>query len=81
MTAAARAIRARNPAKIVVAVPVASADTCQALQREVDEVVCPATPEPFYAVGLWYDDFGQTSDDDVRRILMRAHPNTEKTRG
>ena len=69
MRAAAQALATRGPARIVVAVPVASAETCEALAREVDEVVCAATPEPFYAVGLWYDNFDQTSDSDVRALL------------
>jgi predicted phosphoribosyltransferase len=72
MRAAAQALAMKEPAKIVVAVPIASADTCEALSREVDEVVCAVTPEPFYAVGLWYDDFDQTSDDDVRALLAES---------
>jgi predicted phosphoribosyltransferase len=69
MRAAVQALRTRQPAKIVVAVPIAASETCDALAREVDEMVCAVTPEPFYAVGLWYDDFDQTSDDDVRALL------------
>jgi predicted phosphoribosyltransferase len=72
MRAAAQALATRGPARIVVAVPVASAETCEALAREVDEVVCAATPEPFYAVGLWYDNFDQTSDSDVRALLSAS---------
>jgi predicted phosphoribosyltransferase len=69
MRAAVQALRTKQPAKIVVAVPIAAPETCDALAREVDEMVCAVTPEPFYAVGLWYDDFDQTSDDDVRALL------------
>ena len=72
MRAAARALAMKEPAKIVVAVPIASSDTCEALAREVDEVVCAVTPEPFYAVGLWYDDFDQTTDADVRALLAES---------
>lgn len=77
MRAAATALRAQRPARIVVAVPVASAQTCEDFQAEVDEVVCAVTPEPFVAVGLWYEQFEQTSDQQVRELLDRAasrHP-------
>jgi putative phosphoribosyl transferase len=66
MRAAAQALASQRPARIVVAVPIAARETCEALSREVDEVVCAVMPEPFRAVGLWYDDFDQTSDEDVR---------------
>jgi len=72
MRAAAQALAMKEPAKIVVAVPIASPDTCEALSHEVDEIVCAVTPEPFYAVGLWYDDFDQTTDDDVRALLAES---------
>ena len=72
MLAAARALRQQGPARIVVAVPVAAPDTCQLLKADVDEVVCAATPEPFYAVGLWYRDFSQTTDEEVRELLERS---------
>jgi predicted phosphoribosyltransferase len=72
MRAAAAAARAQGPRRIVVAVPVAAAETCRDLAREVDEVVCAVTPEPFYAVGMWYDDFDQTTDGEVRDLLARA---------
>lgn len=72
MRAAAQTIRTQGPAKIVVAVPVAASSTCEAFRTEVDEVVCAVTPEPFYAVGLWYHDFSQTTDDEVRALLARA---------
>lgn len=72
MLAAVRAVRAQQPARIVVAVPTAAAETCVQLRSEADEVVCATTPEPFGAVGMWYDDFSQTSDEEVRELLARA---------
>ncbi|MGN6525933.1 MAG: phosphoribosyltransferase [Burkholderiaceae bacterium] len=72
MRAAVRAVRGRGPARVVVAVPVGAADTCAALRDEADEVACVASPEPFEAVGIWYEDFGQTGDDEVRALLARA---------
>jgi putative phosphoribosyl transferase len=72
MLAAVKALRQLGPARIVVAVPVASPDTCELLKDEVDEVVCAVTPEPFYAVGLWYRDFPQTSDEEVRELLQQS---------
>jgi putative phosphoribosyl transferase len=72
MLAAVRALKSRQPARIVVAVPLAAAESCARLTEEADAVVCPVTPEPFVAVGLWYDSFPQVSDDEVRQILARA---------
>lgn len=72
MRAAATALRARHPAAIVAAVPVAASRTCASLQDVVDRVVCVDTPEPFHAVGLYYRNFEQTSDEEVRRLLARA---------
>ena len=72
MRAAAVALRRAGPAKIITAVPVAARATCEVLAAEVDEVVCAATPEPFYAVGQWYEQFTQTSDDEVRELLASA---------
>ena len=69
MRAAVAALRSLDPARIVVAVPVAARDTCEALRDEADEVVCARTPEPFRAVGLWYEDFEQTSDEEVGELL------------
>lgn len=73
MRAAVQAVRAMRPARIIVGVPVASADTC----RDFDDLsdvtcVCSATPEPFYGVGMWYRDFSQTTDEEVRDLLARA---------
>jgi erythromycin esterase-like protein len=65
-------LRMRHPARIVVAVPVGAADTCRALRREADEVICLHTPDPFGGVGMWYDDFGQTGDAEVRELLAAA---------
>jgi predicted phosphoribosyltransferase len=69
MRAAVAAVRAQGPARVVVAVPVAAAETCEELRVEADEVVCAQMPDPFYAVGLWYRDFSQTTDDEVRELL------------
>ncbi len=74
MRAAAAALRLQQPAWLVVAVPVAAPAVCADLADEVDEIVCLTTPEPFYAVGQWYDDFSPTSDDEVRELLRRATP-------
>ena len=72
MRAAALALRQQAPSKLVVAVPTAARETCHDLRSEVDQVVCGITPEPFYAVGVWYDDFSETSDDEVRELLRSA---------
>ena len=72
MRAAVAAVRAQNPARIVVAVPTAAPETCAALSSEVDELVCPLRPRNFYAVSLWYDRFEQVSDDEVRTLLEKA---------
>jgi len=71
MRAAVKALRQHGPAQIVVAVPTASPETCGELKAEVDEVVCAITPEPFHAVGYWYEDFTQTTDQEVRELLAR----------
>ena len=77
MRAAIAALKQKHPAKIVVGVPVASSSTCEELEREVDEVVCVRQPGHFYAVGEWYEDFSQTSDDEVRELLHRAREQFE----
>jgi predicted phosphoribosyltransferase len=69
MRAAVKAVRQLDPAKIVVAVPVGSPDTCEELRAMADDVVCARTPHPFSAVGQWYRDFSQTSDEEVRGLL------------
>ena len=72
MRAAVAALRRQGPARIVVAVPVGAPETCAEFQDEADAVVCARTPEPFYAVGLWYEDFSQTTDEEVRELLEQA---------
>lgn len=72
MYAAVAAVGTRKPAHVVVAVPVGSPDVCRAFRTHVDDVVCLRMPDPMYAVGLWYDDFSQTSDAEVRALLDRA---------
>jgi predicted phosphoribosyltransferase len=72
MRAAALAVRKYDPAKIVVAVPVASEQTCNEFRDVVDDVICVITPDLFRAVGMWYDDFSQTSDDEVRELLSEG---------
>ncbi len=71
MRAAVAALRQQGPARIVVAVPVGAPEICTELQKEADEVVCAHMPEHFYAVGAWYDDFAQTTDEEVRHLLSR----------
>ena len=72
MRAAVKALRQSGAAKIVVAVPVGPPDTCREIAQEADETICLSTPEFFQAVGQYYEDFSQTSDDDVRKLLTRA---------
>lgn len=72
MRAAIRALRQMNPAILVLAIPVAPRATCDRLRDEVDELVCLETPEPFYGVGQFYDDFSQVCDEEVARLLERA---------
>jgi predicted phosphoribosyltransferase len=80
MRAAVAALRQQGPARIVVAVPVAAPSTCQELRREVDEIVCFATPEPFMAVGRFYDDFAQTTDEEVTELLAAARTDEDAPR-
>jgi putative phosphoribosyl transferase len=72
LQAAAMALKRQGPARIAAAVPVGAAETCAELRDMVDEIVCAETPEPFWAVGNWYDDFSQTTDEEVRSLLARA---------
>jgi putative phosphoribosyl transferase len=72
MRAAARAVRAQQPAHSIIAVPVGTVSTCMDLRREADEVLCALTPEPFNAVGYWYFDFTQTTDAEVHEFLERS---------
>ena len=69
MRAAVKALRQMQPARIVVAAPVAAAETCRSLATEADEVVCVSTPELFHAVSMWYQEFSQTTDEEVRTLL------------
>src|SRR5439155_13400031 len=72
MRAAVAALRQQHPSRIVVAVPVGAPETCAEFQDEADEAICALTPDPFYAVGLWYGDFTQTTDEEVRDLLEQA---------
>ena len=73
MRAAVKALRKKNPQKIVVAVPVGARETCDSFRNEVDTVaVCAITPEPFRAVGVWYRNFSQTTDAEVQQLLRKA---------
>jgi putative phosphoribosyl transferase len=78
MRAGVQSLRRLNPARIVVAVPVGARESVDLLRSVADEVVCPFTPEPFSAVGLWYANFAQTTDEEVRRLL--APPTPERAR-
>ena len=71
MLAAVKALR-QQAGRIVVAVPIASPETCEQLRGEVDDIICAVTPEPFYAVGCWYEDFSQATDEEVRDLLART---------
>jgi putative phosphoribosyl transferase len=71
MRAAVTAVRSHEPARVVVAVPVGAQDTCRDLEAAADEVICARMPEPFSAVGQWYVDFEQTTDEEVRQLLRR----------
>jgi predicted phosphoribosyltransferase len=71
MRAAIEGIKAKQPAKIVVAVPTAAPETCKLFESLVDEIVCAETPQPFYGVGMWYQDFSQTTDEEVRSLLEK----------
>jgi predicted phosphoribosyltransferase len=73
MRAAIAGLRAQDPARIVVAVPAAAPEACEAFRTEVDEIVCAITPEPFYGVGRWYEDFSQVTDEEVRMFLEEAN--------
>jgi len=72
MRAAVIALKQMKPDKIVVAVPVASDESCREFRQAVDATICVITPEPFYGVGLWYEDFSQTTDEEVRELLKKS---------
>jgi putative phosphoribosyl transferase len=80
MRAAVRALRAMDAGSIIVAVPVAARETCDEFRAEVDDIVCLRTPEPFQAVGLWYEDFTQTTDEEVHELLAGAPQRKEAVR-
>lgn len=81
MRSAVAALKQQQPARIIIAVPTAAASTCDELRAQADEVtcICLMTPEPFFAVGLWYEDFAQTTDEEVRELLARAAHLRETT--
>ncbi|ARV60293.1 phosphoribosyl transferase [Nostocales cyanobacterium HT-58-2] len=79
MRAAVEALQRHRPAKIIIAVPVCASETCKEFVGKVDEVVCAAIPNPFYSVGLWYVDFPQTTDEEVRDLIQQAANNHETT--
>ncbi|HBY95094.1 MAG: phosphoribosyltransferase [Ardenticatenaceae bacterium] len=83
MRAAVAALRQQQPAQIVVAVPVATREGCATLEAHVDDLICVSMPEPFYAIGLWYEDFSQVTDEEVRDLLQQARPefSTSPDRG
>jgi putative phosphoribosyl transferase len=80
MQAATLALRQQGPARIIIAVPVGASETCLRLGGVADGVVCLRTPDPFTAVGLWYEDFGQTSDEEVAHLLSDSAPIRTATR-
>jgi putative phosphoribosyl transferase len=80
MRAAVRALSQEKAGAIIVAVPVAARETCEELSREVDDIVCLRTPDPFQAVGLWYDDFSQTTDEEVHKLLAARDNVTADSR-
>jgi putative phosphoribosyl transferase len=72
MRAAIAGLKAQSPGRIIVAVPTASPETCGEFESEVDEILCAVTPQPFFGVGIWYDDFSQTTDEEVRELLEKS---------
>jgi putative phosphoribosyl transferase len=76
MRAAVEAVKERSPLKVIVAVPLAAIDTCHDFESLVDQIICLSTPEPFHAVGIWYEDFPQASDEEVNELLDRGMKRT-----
>jgi putative phosphoribosyl transferase len=72
LRAAARALRERKPSQLIVAVPVGSLSACEQLRQEVDELICPETPDPFFSIGTWYSNFIQLTDQEVHELLERS---------
>lgn len=81
MRAAVAALRKQRPGRIVIAVPVAAQDTCDEFRADVDEIICGITPPQFRAVGVWYEDFSQTTDEEVQQLLRAAYRQGEKRKG
>ena len=79
MRAAIAALRLLKTQRIIVAVPVAAFDTCEKISKNVDDLICPIQSHSFYAVGQWYDDFTQTTDEEVSDLLKKAHAWSDKT--
>ncbi len=75
MWAATVAVQKQQPSAIVIAVPVAAAETCEQLEPEVNQIACVSKPSPFYSVGLWYENFPQTTDEEVRELLIKGAKN------
>ena len=73
MRAAVQALRTQKPISIIVAVPAAAPEACEELGEEADDIVCAITPDPFFSVGSWYEDFSQTTDEEVSQLLKTAH--------
>jgi len=80
MRAAVEALAQQNPARVVVAVPVSAPETCDEYRMGVDEIICAQTPEPFMGVGMWYQDFSQTTDTEVRDLLAKAEREISERR-
>lgn len=78
MRSAVRAVRSWNPAEVIVAVPTSAPDTCELFEYEADKIICLSTPEPFYGVGAWYEDFSQTTDEEVSDLLEKAEKLIKK---
>jgi putative phosphoribosyl transferase len=78
MRAAVEALKRHRPARVVVGVPVAAVSTCEEFINEVDEIVCAMTPQPFYAVGRWYEEFSRTTDEEVQDLLSHAPEPTPR---
>ncbi|MBD1872108.1 phosphoribosyltransferase [Nodosilinea sp. FACHB-131] len=76
---AIEAVKQQRPKKLIVAVPVGDREVCDSVGTAVDRIICAETPQPFYAVGLWYEEFSQTSDDEVRSLLHQAKPRSRET--
>lgn len=77
MRSAIAVLKPQHPVKLIVAIPVAASQTCHELETEVDEVVCLMTPKPFCGIGLWYEDFSQTTDEEVYKLLPQAVVNNQ----